>query len=366
MEQWELPTDADVDDLYEAEEEGNEQERQQRKQKGEQAEREAAARVVPKTLVTNAAKAAAMAPGAPPAPAGGAVAGAGAASSASGGAGAVAAAVAPPVAAPPAAVGDVLDAILAGTTAAPAAPVQAHPINDVAEIKKLALQLEARMRAAEHSLYTMCFLPVGHQGVQLALAADAGWRTAALANPAGHGLGGGEGLRCAAFLRGAILEAVPVGTDTGVLARRAALVLVYAHLRQLDQIQVAELCTHFSVAPLEGNRKGQAIVAWKLDGRISPPPGAGQLDACDVAISAAFASDSIAPLMGIIPRSFTTIHGEFLPATAPGISLDKVLLGYLCTTGGSRSNGKAPPSAQARRVRGKGKGKGRGKNAPGA
>jgi len=217
--------------------------------------------------------------------------------------------------------------------------------------------MEARIRALEFSTYHSVFLPVGHKGMELGLVASAAYRKATAANPSGHGLGSGEATTLLAVLRGSLLHTLPPSPDSGVLSRRAVLLLVYAYLSTQPADHITTLCTHCQVAELQGARKGTGILVFKFDGRVTLPSSPEDFQACDKAISEALTQDAVAPLLAIAPSSCSADYGEFIPAQGHGVDLNKVLVSYLCMCGGSRPPSKAPPSAAAQKLKGKAKAK---------
>ena len=178
------------------------------------------------------------------------------------------------------------------------------------------------------------------------------------ANPMGHGLGGPEGVLFAAMPKGIASTPLPGGSDPGIQARFAAAVLLYTAVRELPPVVVGEFATHVVIAELQGNRKGTAIISFKIDGRPTLPTHPTDLTTCRAAVEAAFATDSVTALSKLAPSCFHLEDGVPVPPTGHGVEI-RMLATLMCVTGGTKAPGKAPAGAQVRVVKGKGKSKGK-------
>jgi len=275
---------------------------------------------------------------------------------------------------PPRSAGDVLDQLLGpGTGAASAgasgsassghaaAQAPAPQTQEFQDVKKLVVQVEARTRGLENVNYQAVFMPVEHEAVVEGLAAQKAYYAAADLSPSDHGLGGPEGMTALGFLKGLCLSHPMPQLDPGIQARLACTLLLYASLRELDVHQVGFTIPHFQIGVLDGARKGSAIVVFCIKGRMTLP-SADDLNLVQAAgAEAAQHLTDLSPLAKLAVKSFTFDYGEILPRAAPGHEAERVLLGVLCACGGSRSPGRAPPSAQAKRVRGPKKAKAKAK-----
>ena len=221
------------------------------------------------------------------------------------------------------------------------------------------LQLEARARALEASLFTSAFLPVEAPPITESQSTLKRYFAVAAENPTAHGMGGPGGVSMLSFLKSVIMLPLPPSPDDGFLARVSVLALLYARMRETPPAQLEATFQHFQLGVLDGNRKGQAIVVYHLLGRATLP-SSSDLVTIRAAIDLANTSNSFAPLVQLSTSSFTLDMGEAVPTAPPGVALDRILLSVLCTNGATRSYGRAPPCAQARKLK-KGKGKGKGK-----
>ena len=272
-----------------------------------------------------------------------------------------------PSAPPPTTAGSLLDALLPATAAptgggdAPqgGAASSGGAGGDPKENVKMLLQAEARLRALEASMYTSAFLPVEAPPITDSQATLKQYFAVAAENPAGHGMGGPGGVSMLSFLKSVISQPLPPSPDEGFLARISVLALLYARMRETPPAQLEATFKHCQLGVLDGNRKGQAIVVFHILGRATLP-SSSDLVTMRAAIDMANSTNSFAPLVQLSSSSFTLDMGEAVPTAPPGVALDRVLLSVLCTNGATRSFGRAPPSAQARKLR-KGKGKGKGK-----
>jgi len=186
------------------------------------------------------------------------------------------------------------------------------------------------------------------------------YHTVALAHPSDHGLGGPGGMCALTFLKGVVNSAFPPNADAGFISRISVLALVYATLREVPPQQLEATFTHFHVGVLDGARKGQAVIVFHAPGRCALPSAADMV-AVKAAVEAAQLSGSFDPLVAMAANSFVEDMGELVPATAPGLAFDRILLSVICQLGASRSYGRPPPSGAARKLRGRGKGRGKGK-----
>ena len=68
---------------------------------------------------------------------------------------------------------------------------------------------------------------------------------------------------------------------------------------------------------------------------------------------------SLEALRQAAPQYFQVDQGEFVPTTAPGIAVVKLITSVLSVSGATRTPGRAPPGGLVRTLRGKGRGKGK-------
>jgi len=224
------------------------------------------------------------------------------------------------------------------------------------ELVKLVLQLEARIRSLEASMYITMFVPMAHRAVVEMMLALRTYQAITKEHPFDHGLGGAEGVLFLALLKGLVNTPLAPSVDLGIESRMAALCLLYATILAMPPAMIGEFATHLVVAELQGARKGFAIVSFKVDGSMTLPMIPEHLQLCRAAAAAAFETNSIAELLKLAPRSFTMEDGEPV-AVGTAISVQKIITTLVSTTGGSRAVGRAPASGQARVVKGKGKGR---------
>ena len=235
------------------------------------------------------------------------------------------------------------------------------PTAEFQDVKKLLTQVEARTRGLENVNYQAVFMPVEHEAVVEGLAAQKAYYAATELNPSGHGLGGPEGMTALGFLKGLCLSHPMPQLDPGIQARLACTLLLYASLRELEVNQVGFTVPHFQIGILDGARKGSAIVVYSIKGRMTLPSTEDLVLVQAAAGEAANQLSDLSPLAKLAVKSFAFDYGEILPRAAPGHEADRILLGVVCACGASRSPGRAPPSAQAKRVRGPKKAKAKAK-----
>ena len=148
-----------------------------------------------------------------------------------------------------------------------------------------------------------------------------------------------------ALLRGLAASAPPVLADRGLLARRAAVVILYAALRETESAPQGEIIEHLVAADLQGHRKGLTLLSWRFDGRINLPNTDEDISACQAATAQALATNTFDPINVLAPNCLDISDGEILPAAPLGIAIDKVILSVICQMGGTKNIGKAPPGA---------------------
>ena len=163
-----------------------------------------------------------------------------------------------------------------------------------------------------------------------------------------------------AFLNGVCKRPLPDGTDQGIQARMAGVVMLCRVFQPMTPVIISQTIKHFVVVHLQGERQGQALVVFHLAGRISLPTTSTDVATARTAVESAFAT-SCQELDAMIGRAFSLDMGEAIPSGATSISLNKMLLAVLCSTGGTRPESRAPRGGVFRNMKGKGKGKGRGK-----
>ena len=247
-----------------------------------------------------------------------------------------------------------------GTTAATAGPVAGASSGRNAATERALLQLDSRQRTVEHILFDAVLMPSQHPAVVAGEEALTMYNARTQLSPAGHGLGGSEGVVGGAFLNGMCRQALPDGSDDGIQARMAGVAMLCKYFQDKTPITIGRTIKHFTVVQLQGDRVGTALVIFHLQGRISLPTTPQDLQTAKLAVDSAFSS-STAELDAMIGRAFSNDYGEILPAGDRSISLNKMLLAVLCSTGGVRPDGRAPRGGAFRNFKGKGKGRGRGR-----
>jgi len=247
-----------------------------------------------------------------------------------------------------------------GTSAATAAPAAGASSGRIAATERALLQLDSRQRTVEHILFDAVLLPSLHPAVVAADEALAMWTARTQLNPTGHGLGGSEGVVGGAFLNGMCKQALPDGSDDGIQSRLAGVAMLCKYFQDKQPIIIGQTIKHFVVVHLQGDRVGQALVVFYLQGRMSLPTTPEDLRTAKLAVESAFANNTV-ELDAMIGRAFSVDYGEVLPAGDRSIALNKMLLAVLCSTGGVRPEGRAPRGGAFRNFKGKGKGRGRGR-----
>ena len=183
------------------------------------------------------------------------------------------------------------------------------------------LQLEARARALEASLFTSAFLPVEAPPITESQSTLKRYFAAAAENPTAHGMGGPGGVSMLSFLKSVIMLPLPPSPDDGFLARVSVLALLYARMRETPPAQLEATFQHFQLGVLDGSRKGQAIVVYHLLGRATLP-SSSDLVTIRAAIDLANQSNSFAPLVQLSTSSFTLDMGGS-PASGAARSLPR-------------------------------------------
>jgi len=227
----------------------------------------------------------------------------------------------------------------------------------------LILQMEARIRALEASLYATCMVPTRHPAVQESKHAITNYINITKADPWGHGLGGADALVGAAFMKGMARTPLPDGADPPLQCRQAAVILIAMLALTQDLRFLHEWITHFVVADLHGNREGTSLVIFKLDGRMLLPDPGDEANMVIQAVEQAIVTGQWDRVAAVASLSYTYQDGEPTPVgNRSGISIQKLLMSVMCATGGTRPTGRAPRGPLARQIKGKGKGKdGKGK-----
>ena len=321
----------------------------------------------PKMILAKSGILPASPPNAPPAQVTMAAAGAGATSSASGALPGVA--VAPDVAAvaPPLATLGAGALILADNAPAVAAGNgHAAPPNYeqmFKEMRQLCIQMESRLRFLEGILISKFSMVATVLAVVNTLAALANYNRVTLADPRGHTLGPPHPHLLLAFLTSLVRTPLPQGTDEGVRGRMLVMMLLLTKMSTMTGAEVDEFAPYFCIFSVQGADHtsaalaGKVFICFHIRGTANIPTGA---DVDDLAARAtqAIATNNPASIMGDISRSFVFTDGIPVAAQPAGaLEISRMLGTIICSTGGTRPVGRAPPGGPVRKLK-KGKGKG--------
>ena len=245
---------------------------------------------------------------------------------------------------------------------------QAHPGRSASQselnlLRRIVLQLEARIRVLEAIAFITVKMNPDHPAVVAALAAKEAYFAAASVDPQNHGQGAPHGLTAAAFLRALATTPLPQGLDAATRGRFAAIFLMTAQLLRLPFENVFCYCDHFQVVtvPIDGG-KHMALVQFSFSGTLSLPDPS-QLDAVIAIIEKAYKVGEWQPVISSADMCFTYEDGIPYGSGARSHEINRVLTTVLCTAGGVKAT-KAPRGGAAKALATKGKGKGgKGKNA---
>jgi len=244
---------------------------------------------------------------------------------------------------------------------------QGHPgrsasTSELNLLRRIVLQLEARIRVLEAIAFITIKMNPDHPAVVAALAAKEAYFAAAKIDPQNHGQGAPHGLTAAAFLRALATTPLPSGLDAATKGRFAAIFLMTAQLLRLPFENVFCYCDHFQVAtvPIEGGRH-MALVQFCFAGTLSLPDPA-QLDAVIATIEQAYKAGEWGPVIASADLCFTYEDGIPYGSGARAHEINRVLTTVLCSAGGVKAT-KAPRGGAAKALANKGKGKGKGKDA---
>jgi len=242
------------------------------------------------------------------------------------------------------------------------APAQAtRGSAEYAALRRLCLQLEARVRQLEAAVYTTVKMSPTHPAVLAATATKDAYFVAAGLNPRGHGQGPPHGLVASAFLKALAMTEAPTGLDPMTMARFAVVFLVTARLLAAPFEMVLNYVDHFNVAVVPtADTQSIAIVQFAIQGTVSLPDP-GQLDALLVTIRAAFTSGDFQPVFEAADKAFVLEDGVPYASGARAHDLSRILTTVLCCSGATKAT-KAPRGGAAKALAGKSKGKGKTKH----
>ena len=228
-------------------------------------------------------------------------------------------------------------------------------------MKRLLLQLEARIRTLEACAMTSMRIRADYPAVAAALAAADAYYEAAGVAPDSHGLGAPQPLIFAAFMQRLASTPLPANVDSGIESRMVAILLLVLHIMGAPFEGIPLYLNHFSVARLPPAQDGTiyATISFSIDGSLSLPAGA-QLEEIKAQANSAFAPKSWEAVRGQTDNCFTMEDGAPLYAGARGYSIERILVTILACTGATKS-GRLARGGAARAVAGKGKSKGKGK-----
>ena len=227
----------------------------------------------------------------------------------------------------------------------------------MSRLRALVLQLAGRLRSLEAMAFVCLILPVAHPIVTEMQGGLRAWQEAVKASPTEHGLGGAENLLAIHLLRGVYHKGLAANADEAIRARVAALMLLLGKIGTLPIPAISEFWHHAVVATLQGRRLGSALVALGVDGKMALPAADAVQPILDMATEA-MRSGNPGPLAERSITCFTIVDGVPVQANGPGLSIQRVLVTVMCSTGATKPAGRPPPSAAERNLR-KGKGKGR-------
>jgi len=210
------------------------------------------------------------------------------------------------------------------------------------EIRRLLLQIEARMRVIESIVMVNLKQRADNPSVMAAKATASAYYSAAELDPEGHGQGPPHALIAASYLRQYVNTRLPDGMDYGIRARFAAMLLLVIHLLVRDFSEIPLWIQHFAVATLPPDSSGNeaAIVSFAIQGTVSLPDEA-QLAEVITAAELAFATNDFSGLAAYTGNCFSITDGEPRAAGAHAFQVQKILTSLLCTTGATKQ-GKAP------------------------
>ena len=300
----------------------------------------------------------------PPAPGSGAASG-------SGGAGAAAAAGAP---APPQAIAPTTQAAQAqiapqaapltlGAAGLGAQPPQgggppgnaggAQPGAELTLCKQLVIQLESRLRFLEAILLLKIIIPTTFPPYQAALATLRNYQAAASAAPFTHGYGPPHPHMFLFFLQSLVLMTIPLSSDAGLKGRMLALLLLVVQMQTMSSEEVVDqFIPYFTVHEMTApGFQGKAMVTLHARGTLDIPTGI-DVDTLSATVIAAINARDFTAVHAEISRSFSIQDG--VPYAAQrGLELQRILNSVLCSLGGTRPVGRAPPGGPARKLKGR-------------
>ena len=230
-------------------------------------------------------------------------------------------------------------------------------------VMALVAQLEARIRDLEAIAYVVANMKDTHTGATKATMTANKYRKAVKTAPKTHGLGSATAMVTNAFMVGTVEHGVTGAVDLVVYQRYLGIILLTAIIKQLEPWQT-EMCVRHFVA-VEAYKEGMVKVVYMIEGSMALPEKPEEVTEIEVAIEAAKAASSDAPLLPLAEKYFLIIDGE--PTAAHGrraYKIGKLLRTLLCATGATCPSSKAPPGPLVRTVRGRRGGK-KGKTAKG-
>ena len=158
-----------------------------------------------------------------------------------------------------------------------------------------------------------------------------------------------------AFLRGLAQLDYP---DPTMVTRRAAIAILASLALSSTAGQISCWAMHLIAAELQGQRAGQGLLIWHVDGSIALPGAAEAPQIIQTALQC-FVANDFSAMASILPHYVDLADG--VPSAIGRVTrIDLIIRTLLCVSGATAPTGRAPGSTAEKAVRkGKGKGKGR-------
>ena len=228
----------------------------------------------------------------------------------------------------------------------------ATPGAELTLCKQLCIQLESRLRFLEAILLLKIIIPVTFPPYQAALATLRNYQAAASAAPFTHGYGPPHPHMFLFFLQSLVLMNIPIASDAGLKGRMLALLLLVVQMQTMSSDDVDQFLPYFTVHEMTApGFAGKAMITLHARGTLDIPHGI-DIDTLSSTVVAAINARDFGPVTAEIGRSFTIQDG--VPYAAQrGLDLQRILNSVLCSLGGTRPVGRAPPGGPARKLKGR-------------
>ena len=228
----------------------------------------------------------------------------------------------------------------------------ATPGAELTLCKQLCIQLESRLRFLEAILLLKIIIPVTFPPYQAALATLRNYQAAASAAPFTHGYGPPHPHMFLFFLQSLVLMNIPIASHAGLKGRMLALLLLVVQMQTMSSEEVDQFIPYFTVHEMTApGFAGKAMVTLHARGTLDIPHGI-DIDTLSSTVIAAINARDFAAVHAEIGRSFSIQDG--VPYAAQrGLDLQRILNSVLCSLGGTRPVGRAPPGGPARKLKGR-------------